>query len=52
MQEAVRNCENYLKEHFPAHHELVNNAPNPFPLGYDPNMDTSLDLPPEEASYF
>ena len=26
-QEAVRNCENYLKEYFPADHQLIKNAP-------------------------
>ena len=52
VQEAVHNCENYLKERFPADHELIKNVPNPFPLGYKPNMDTSPELLPEEALYF
>ena len=52
MQEAVHFCENYLKEHFPADHELVKNTPHPFLLGYEPKMDTSPEMSPEEASYF
>ena len=43
---------NYLNEHFPADHELIKNAPNPFPLGYEPAMDTSPELLPEEVSYY
>ena len=52
VQEAVRNCELYLKEHFPADPELIKNAPNPFSLRYKPEIDTPPELSPEEASYF
>ena len=31
---------------------MTRNAPNPFPLSYDPSMDISKLLTPEEASYF
>ena len=36
VQEAVRNCQKHLKENYPADYELTTNAPNPFPLGYEP----------------
>ena len=52
VQEAVRNCENYLKEQFPADHELIKNAPTSCPLGYELDMNTSLELLLEEASCF
>ena len=53
-QEAVRNCQSYLKANFPedSDFDLIKNAPNPFPLGYEPCMDISRMLTPEEASYF
>ena len=33
-------------------YELIANAPNPFPLGYEPCMDVYPLLSPDEASYF
>ena len=33
-------------------YELIANEPNPFPLGYEPCMDLSPMLSPEESSYF
>ena len=52
VQEAVHNCENYLTEHFPVDHKMVKNAPTPFTLGYEPKIDTSPELLPEEALYY
>ena len=52
VQEAVHNCQKYLKENFSYEYELIANAPNPFPLGYEPCMDVSPLLSPDEASYF
>ena len=52
VQETVRNCEIYLKEKFPDEYELTRNAPNPFPMDYEPSMDTSALLEPEQASYY
>ena len=49
-QEAVRNCELYLNEHYIDDYELVRSAPNPFPLDYEPSMDTSAELEPKPAS--
>ena len=52
FQEAVRNCQNYLKENLSDEYELIANAPNPYLLGYEPCMDVSPLLSPAEASYF
>ena len=52
VQEAVRNCQKNLKENLSDEYELISNAPNPFPLGYEPFMDVSPLLLPDEASYF
>ena len=48
----MRNCQEYLKENLSDWYELIANAPNPFPLGYEPCMDVSTLLSPDEASYF
>ena len=52
VQEAVRNCQKYLKENLSDEYELIANAPNPFPLGNEPCMDVSPLLSIDEASYF
>ena len=52
VQETVRNCRNYLKENLSDEYELIANAPNPFPLGYETCMDVSPLLSPDETSYF
>ena len=52
VQEAVRNCQNYLKDNLSDDYELIANATYPFPLGYEPCMDVSQLLSPDEASYF
>ena len=52
VQEAVRNCQKNLKKSLSDEYELIANAPNPFPLGYEPCMYVSPLLSPDEASYF
>ena len=52
VQEALRNCQKYLKENLSDEYEFIANAPNPFPLGYEPCMDVSQWLSPDKASYF
>ena len=52
VQEAVRNCEIYLKEKFLDEYDLTCDATNPFPMNYEPSMDTSDMLEPEHASYY
>ena len=41
-----------LQQNLSDEYELIANAPNPFPLGYEPCMDVSPLLSPDEASYF
>ena len=52
VQEAVRNCQNHLKENYSGEYKLIANAPNPFPLVYEPEMYVSPLLLPDEASYY
>ena len=52
VQEAVRNCQKYLEENLSDEYDLISNAQNPFSLGYEPFMDVSPLLLPDEASYF
>ena len=52
VQEAVQNRQNHLKENYSGKYELFVNAPNPFPLGYKPDMDVSPLLWPDKASYY
>ena len=48
----MRNCQKYLKENLSNEYEFIANAPNPFPLGYEPCMGVSPLFSPDEASYF
>ena len=48
----MRNCQKSLKENLSDEYELIANAHNPFPLGYEPFMDVSPLLSPDEESYF
>ena len=41
-----------MKENLLIDFELLKYAPNPFPIGYEPEMDVSRELNPDEASYF
>ena len=52
MQEAVRIFWKYLKENYFGDYELIVNTPNPFSLGYAPEMDVSPLLLPDKASYY
>ena len=52
IQESVRNCENHLKDNFDGKYSLTKNAPNPFAMGYDPDIDITPECEPEEASYY
>ena len=48
----MRNCQKYLEENLSDEYEFISNAPKPFLLGYEPCMDVSPLLSPDEASYF
>ncbi|KAL7525190.1 hypothetical protein ACHAXR_001901 [Thalassiosira sp. AJA248-18] len=51
VQEAVRNCEDHVKTNLEKF-SLPKHAENPFAMGYEPELDTSRPLDPEEASYY
>ena len=48
----MRNCEKHVKENFLVDFELVKYAPNPCPIGCEPELDVSRELNPDEASYY
>ena len=52
VQEAVRNCENHIAEHYKDKFEMYKIAPNPFPVGYEPEIDVSPVLKADPASYY
>ena len=52
VQEAVRNCEQALKDTYDGTYKLPKSAPNPFPMGYRHEKDASKLLSPELASYY
>jgi len=52
VQEAVKNCEFALNDSFDGAYKLPKNAPNPFPVGYKPELDVTKPLEPELASYY
>ena len=52
VREAVNNCVSHLKENYAGRYSLPKQAPNPFTLTYDPDMDVSTPLEPDEATYF
>ena len=52
VQEDVKNCQNHLNVNYSGEYALIANDPNPFPLGYEPEMDVSPLLSPDKASYY
>ena len=52
VQEACGNCEKHIATHFNGKYKWYAAAPNPFKLNYEPELDTSDECDPEEASYF
>ena len=52
VQEAIRNCQVYVKENLPAQYILPKRAENPFPSNYELEMDVTLPLGPSQATYF
>jgi len=52
VQEACKNCRQHLTENFDGKFALPKDAANPFPVNFEPQIDTSAELGPDEASYF
>ena len=52
VQEAVRNYEQALKDTYGGTHKLPRHAPNPFPMGYKPEMELTKPIETKLASYY
>ena len=52
VQEAVRKYDQALRDTYGGTHKLPKNAPNPFPMGYKPDMELTTHLGPELVSYY
>ena len=52
VKEAVQNCKKHLDENFDGKYKLPKRADNPFVIGYEPSLDVSPLLTPDEASYY
>ena len=50
--EACKNCKDHLNNNFDVRYKLPKQAPNPFFMGYEAELDTSKLYDLEEASYF
>ena len=51
IQEAVQNFEWHLDKRYKGR-KLAKKATNPFPAGYEPELDVSALLGPEDATYY
>jgi hypothetical protein len=52
IKESVSNCEKHLKLNYDGRYALPTQAANPFVMGYEPELDETLALDPDQASYF
>ena len=50
VKEACRNCRKHLSENFNGRFTLPKEAVNPFPVGFEPQIDTSPELDEDAAS--
>jgi hypothetical protein len=51
-KEAMQNCKKHIEENFDDRYKLPKRAENPFAIGYEPSLDVTAVLGPDEASYF
>jgi hypothetical protein len=52
ITEAVSNCEKHLKLKYDGRYVLPTQAANPVAMGYEPEIDETPALDPDQASYF
>jgi hypothetical protein len=52
IKEAVSNCEKHLKTNYDGQYALLTQAANPFVIGYEPEIDETPALDPDQALYF
>ncbi len=51
IKEAVSNCEKHLKTNYDGQYAMPTHAANPFVMGYEPKIDETPALDPDQASY-
>ena len=51
VRESCKNFKDHLSNNFDDKYKLTKQAPNPFVMGYESELDTSTLCDPEEASY-
>ena len=51
VNEAVNNCEKWIWENMPEH-KHSSRATNPFPIVYDPDLDTTNEFDEDQATYY
>ena len=52
VREAVNNCVKILRDNFEGEYSLPKQAPNTFMYEYEPEIEISEPIYPEQASYF
>ena len=52
VNQAVKNCEDHLRENHGGKYTLPRKAENPFRMGYEPELDESTPLNAELSSYY
>jgi hypothetical protein len=52
IKEGVSNCEKHLKTNYDGWYAMPTQAVNPFVMGYEPKIDETPALDPDQASYF
>jgi hypothetical protein len=52
IKEAVSNCEKHLKTNYDSWYAMPTQAANPLVMGYEPEIDETPALDPDQASYF
>jgi hypothetical protein len=52
IKEAVSNCEKHLNTNYDGRYALPTQAANPFVMRYEPEIDETPALDPDQASYF
>jgi hypothetical protein len=52
VNQAVRNCERHIKDHYDGRFSLPKRADSPFSMSFEPELDESTPLDPDVASYF
>ena len=51
INKPINNCEKWIQQNM-AEHKHSSRASNPFPTDYDPDLDTTVELDEEQATYY